>query len=73
MHQILVEYHRKIQRIFVSIRPDSNVNLPRPTYIHSNSQGFSSELLLFLLGDQGGGSTCPGEARVQRVKEQTHF
>jgi hypothetical protein len=54
--------------IFVSIRPDSNVNLPRPTYIHSNSQGFSSELLLFLLGAQGGGSTCPGQARVQRVK-----
>jgi hypothetical protein len=58
-----------IQHILVSIRPDSNVNLPRPTYIHSNSQGFSSELLLFLLGAQGVGSTCPGEARVQRVKK----
>jgi hypothetical protein len=39
------------------------------TYIHSlNSQGFSSEIMLLLLGAQGGDSTCPGEARVQRVK-----
>jgi hypothetical protein len=52
-----------IQCIFVSIRPDSNVNLPRPTYIHSNGQGFSSELLLYLLGAQGGGSTCHAQAR----------
>jgi hypothetical protein len=50
-----------IQCIFVSIRPDSNVYLSRPTYIHP------SELLLFLLVAQGGGITCPGEARVQRV------
>jgi hypothetical protein len=27
-----------IHCIFVSIRPDSNVNLPRPTYIHSLKQ-----------------------------------